>query len=62
MRFTSAAPASYLARLCPLRYMHSLVELCELDDATNAARSIAAFAPPLQKPVEALLWGRDGLL
>jgi putative aminopeptidase FrvX len=28
----------------PLRYMHSPVELCQLDDVTNAARLIAAFA------------------
>jgi len=28
----------------PLRYMHSPVELCQLDDVTNTARLIAAFA------------------
>jgi putative aminopeptidase FrvX len=28
----------------PLRYMHSPVELCQLDDVTNAAKLIAAFA------------------
>ena len=28
----------------PLRYMHSPVELCELDDVANAAKLIAAFA------------------
>jgi putative aminopeptidase FrvX len=28
----------------PLRYMHSPVELCELEDVTNAAKLIAAFA------------------
>jgi putative aminopeptidase FrvX len=28
----------------PLRYMHSPVELCELEDVANAARLIAAFA------------------
>src|SRR5205085_6402414 len=28
----------------PLRYMHSPVELCELDDVASTARLIAAFA------------------
>jgi endoglucanase len=28
----------------PLRYMHSPVELCELEDVANAAKLIAAFA------------------
>jgi len=46
------ADAIYLSRAgiptalvsVPLRYMHSPVELCQLDDVTNAARLIAAFA------------------
>ncbi|HET6448278.1 MAG TPA: M20/M25/M40 family metallo-hydrolase [Conexibacter sp.] len=46
------ADAIYLSRAgiptalvsVPLRYMHSPVELCQLDDVANSARLIAAFA------------------
>jgi endoglucanase len=31
----------------PLRYMHSPVEMCQLDDVHNTARLIAAFAQKL---------------
>jgi putative aminopeptidase FrvX len=31
----------------PLRYMHSAVEMVQLDDVENAARLIAAFARSL---------------
>jgi putative aminopeptidase FrvX len=31
----------------PLRYMHSPVEMAQLDDIANAARLIAAFAQRL---------------
>src|SRR3954452_15778908 len=36
----------------PLRYMHSPVELVQLDDVANAARLIAAFARRLQADAE----------
>ena len=32
----------------PLRYMHSPVEMVQLDDVQNAARLIAAFAQRLE--------------
>ncbi|HEU4650521.1 MAG TPA: M20/M25/M40 family metallo-hydrolase, partial [Croceibacterium sp.] len=38
----------------PLRYMHSPVELCELEDVANAARLIAAFALRLNADFAAL--------
>jgi endoglucanase len=38
----------------PLRYMHSPVELCELDDVANAAKLIAAFALRLDAGFDAL--------
>jgi endoglucanase len=38
----------------PLRYMHSPVELCELDDVANAAKLIAAFATRLGAGFDAL--------
>ncbi len=37
----------------PLRYMHSPVELCELEDVANAAKLIAAFALRLDDAFEA---------
>jgi endoglucanase len=36
----------------PLRYMHSPVELVQLDDVANAAKLIAAFARRLTADVD----------
>ena len=45
---TSRAPASRArSSRCPLRYMHSPVEMVQLDDIANAAKLIAAFAQRL---------------
>ena len=68
-RSTSRAAASRRAVVSvPLRYMHSPVEMVQLDDVENAAKLIAAFALrlgghrlPALKPL-LLLFDIDGTL